>query len=191
MSGPVLVTSAAGQTGTRLVRLLASRGFRVRGLVTRDSSAERVRALGGEPFLGDLRDGRALCEAMAGAEKVYHIAPTLSRDEHAMGRIVLQAAQAAGVRQFVLHGVMAPYLQNINYHWAKEQIQWDLYRSGMAYTVLLPTNFMQNISWSWPAIARDGRWELPYGIDQHITWVDLDRTSTASCPTTRSATSPP
>jgi uncharacterized protein YbjT (DUF2867 family) len=176
----VLITAAAGQTGTRLTRLLCARGVRVRGLVTKPASAEVVQSLGGMPFIGDLRDLQALREAMAGVDKVYHIAPTLSYDEHQMGRIVLEAAQRAGVRHFVLHGVMAPYLQNINYHWAKEQIQWDLYRSGMPYSVLLPTNFMQNIAWSWPTIAREGRWELPYSIDRKITWVDLDDVAEAA-----------
>jgi len=152
----------------------------VRGLVTKAESAKKVESLGGTPFMGDLRDGAALRVAMKGVQKVYHIAPTLSCDEHTMGRIVVQAAQAAGVKHFVLHGVIAPYLQNINYHYAKEKIQWDLYRSGMAYSVLLPTNFMQNISWSWTTIAREGRWELPYSVDKKLTWVDLDDVAEAA-----------
>lgn len=180
MTLTILITAAAGQTGTRLTRHLVQRGVHVRGLVTRDSSAAQLERLGATPFLGDLRDPVALRQAMAGVDKVYHIAPTLSYDEHAMGRLVLQAALAANVRHFVLHGVMAPYLQNINYHDAKEKIQWDLYRSGMPYSVLLPTNFMQNISWSWPTIARDGRWELPYDVDRRLTWVDLDDVAEAA-----------
>jgi len=176
----VLITAAAGQTGTRLTRLLVRRGIQVRGLVTKAASAEKIEALGGVPCLGDLRDPDALRAAMDGVQKVYHIAPTLSCDEHAMGRLVVRAAQEAGVRHFVLHGVIAPYLQNINYHYAKEKIQWDLYRSGMAYSVLLPTNFMQNISWSWPTIAREGRWELPYSVDKKLTWVDLDDVAEAA-----------
>jgi NAD(P)H dehydrogenase (quinone) len=172
-SNAILVTAAAGQTGTRLIRLLVQRGAQVRGLVTKRSSAEKVQSLGATPFVGDLRDAQALGDAMKGVSKVYHIAPTLSYDEHAMGRIVVEAAQAAGVEHFVLHGVIAPYLQNINYHYAKEKVQWDLYRSGMPYSVLLPTNFMQNISWSWPTIASQGRWELSYDVEKRLTWVDV------------------
>jgi uncharacterized protein YbjT (DUF2867 family) len=179
-SEPILVTAAAGQTGTRLVRLLAQRGADVRGLVTKAFSAEKIQSLGATPYHGDLRDADALRAAMKGVQKVYHIAPTLSYDEHSMGRIVVDAAKAAGVEHFVLHGVIAPYLQNINYHYAKEKIQWDLYRSGMAYSVLLPTNFMQNISWSWSTIAREGRWELPYCADKRLTWVDLDDVAEAA-----------
>lgn len=177
----ILITAGAGQTGTRLIRRLKARGATdVRALVTRDASANAVASLGATPVFGDLRDAQALAGAMRGVEKVYHIAPTLTFDEHAMGKGVVDAARHAGVSHFVLHGVMAPYLQNINYHFAKEQIQWDLYRSGMPYTVLLPTNFMQNLNWTWPTIAREGRWELPYDVDKRITWVDLDDVAEAA-----------
>lgn len=74
-----------------------------------------------------------------------------------------------------------PYLQqHINYHWAKERIQFDLYRSGMPYSVLLPANLMQNVSWTWPSIVEKGRWELPYSTLKKLTWVDLDDVAEAA-----------
>ncbi len=176
----ILITSAAGQTGTRILSYLARRGVAARGLVTNTASAEKIRALGAEPVIGDLRDPLALDVAMQGVTKLYHIAPSLTVREHEMGRGVIAAAQRAGVKHFVLHGVIAPYLQHINYHWAKELIQFDLYRSGLPYTVLLPTNFMQNVSWTWPLIAKDGRWELPYSTSQKLTWVDVDDVAEAA-----------
>lgn len=176
----ILITSAAGQTGTRLIRHLTARGARVRGLVTRQASADKVRALGAEPVFGSLDDAASLARAMQGVDTVYHIAPTLATDEHAMGRRVIDAARQAGVGYFVLHGVIAPYLDNINYHHAKQLIQLDLYRSGMAYCVLLPTNFMQNVNWTWPAIMEKGVWELPYDVDKPLTWVDLEDVAEAA-----------
>ncbi|MBC7781439.1 MAG: NmrA family NAD(P)-binding protein [Proteobacteria bacterium] len=170
----ILITSAAGQTGTRIIRLLVARGAAVRGFVQSEASADKVRALGAQAFRGDLRDAQALGDAMRGVERLYHIAPTLSFREHEMGRGVVDAAVRAGLRHFVLHGVMAPYLQNINYHFAKELIQWDLYRSGLPYTVMLPTNYMQNVNWTWPTIVERGEWQLPYDPERRLTWVDLD-----------------
>lgn len=176
----ILVTSAAGQTGTRLIPHLVKRGARVAGYVKRAESARLVASLGAEARQGDLRDVSALAEAMSGVRTVYHIAPTLTFQEHEMGRVVLDAARRAGVERIVLHGVIAPYLQNINYHFAKELVQWDLYRSGLAYTVLLPTNFMQNVNWTWPAIAEHGEWPLPYDPEKKLTWVDLDDVAEAA-----------
>jgi uncharacterized protein YbjT (DUF2867 family) len=176
----ILITAAAGQTGTRIISHLAQRKLPVRGLVTNRQSALKIEGLGAEAVVGDLRDPKSLAIAMSGVTKVYHIAPTLTVNEHAMGQAVISAAQNAGVRHFVLHGVIAPYLQHINYHWAKQLIQFDLYRSGLAYTVLLPANFMQNVSWTWPAIAREGRWELPYSTSKKLTWVDVDDVAEAA-----------
>lgn len=86
---------------------------------------------GSGPTLGDLRDPIALATATRGIAKVCHIAPSLTVKEHEMGRAVISAAIEAGVQYFVLHGVIAPYLQHINYHGAKELLQLDLYRSEM------------------------------------------------------------
>jgi uncharacterized protein YbjT (DUF2867 family) len=176
----VLVTSAAGQTGTRLIRHLVVRGVRVRGLVTKQASADRIAGLGAEPVLGDLRDGDALRRAMDGASKLYHIAPTLAADEYSLHRGVLRAAQAAGISHFVLHGVIAPYLQDVPFHWAKQRLIADLYHSGLPYTVLLPGNFMQNLAWTWPDIAARGEWALPYRTDVPLCWVDLDDVAEAA-----------
>lgn len=176
----ILITAAAGQTGTRVINHLIKRKIRVRGLVTNCRSAMKIERLGAEALVGDLRDPTALAAAMKGVSKIYHIAPSLTTKEHEMGQLVVSAALNAGVRHFVLHGVIAPYLQHINYHWAKERVQFDLYRSGMPYTVLLPANFMQNVSWTWPSIVEKGRWELPYSTSKKLTWVDLDDVAEAA-----------
>lgn len=176
----ILITSAAGQTGTRIIAQLAKRKVPVRGLVTNRASASKIESLGAEPIIGDLRDRASLEAAMRGVDKLYHIAPTLTVNEPDMGNTVIAAAQKSGVAHFVLHGVIAPYLQHINYHWAKELVQFALYRSGLAYTVLLPTNFMQNVSWTWPLIAQKGRWELPYSTSKKLTWVDVDDVAEAA-----------
>lgn len=169
----ILVTSASGQTGTRLIPHLVKRGLRVRGQVVRPQSAEKISALGAEPVVADLRDGAALRRIMRDVERVYHIAPSLAYKEQDMGRVVLAAAQDAGVRHFVLHGVMAPYLEHLPFHWAKQCMQLDLFRSGMPYTVLMGTNYMQNVSWTWPTIVERGEWILPYSTEKRLTWLDL------------------
>ena len=170
----ILITAASGQTGTRLIKQLVSKGHMVRAMVTRPTSADVVAALGAEPTIGNAWNPQDLLRAMDGMDSVYHIAPTFTYDEPALGKLLIDAALKSKLQHFVLHGVMAPYLDNINYHWAKMLIQRDLYRSGLNYTVLLPTNFMQNVSWTWPLIAKQNKGPLPYSIDQKLTWVDLE-----------------
>lgn len=176
----ILVTSASGQTGTRIIPHLVRRGVPVRGQVVRHESAAKIAALGATPVVASLRDAAAMHDAMRGVERIYHIAPSLAYEEHEMGRVVLQAACEAGVKHFVLHGVMAPYLQHLPFHWAKECMQVDLFRSGMPYTVMMSTNYMQNLSWTWPTIVERGEWILPYSPDKRMTWLDLEDAAEAA-----------
>ena len=69
-----LVTGATGFTGGHLARMLASRGHRVRALVRDRRRAADLEAAGIELVEGDLRDTSALERAVAGIDRVYHIA---------------------------------------------------------------------------------------------------------------------
>lgn len=176
----ILITSASGQVGTRTIRELVRRGCRVRGQVVRPESAAIVAALGAEPVVASLRDPDSLRAAFGGVERVYHIAPSLMRDEYEMHRAVLAAALQAGIRHFVLHGVVAPYLDHLPFHHAKQRLHADLFRSGLPYTVLMETNYMQNVGWTWPIIVERGEWMLPYSPDRRLTWLDLDDAAEAA-----------
>lgn len=170
----ILVTCAAGQTGTRLIPHLVQRGHKVRGLVTKQESADKIAALGAEVAFGNVRDAAAMRRAMAGVERMYYIPPSLAAGEEALNRSVVGLAKEAGVRHFVLQSAIAPYLQDVPFHWAKMTANVDLFHSGMPYTILIPANFMQNILWTWPLISEQGRWELPYRTDLPLAWIDAD-----------------
>jgi dihydroflavonol-4-reductase len=105
----VLVTGAAGFTGSHLACTLASRGYQVRAF-QRDASPKPA-VPGIDVVAGDLRDPAALAQAVANVEVVYHIAAIyrqagVSADVYravnatAVGQIV-EAAAAAGVRRVV------------------------------------------------------------------------------------------
>lgn len=170
----ILVTCAAGQTGTRLIPHLVRRGQKVRGLVTQKESADKIAALGAEVAFGNVRDTEAMRSAMRGVERMYYIPPSLAAGEEALNRTVIGLARAAGIRHFVLQSAIAPYLQDVSFHWAKMTANVDLFHSGMPYTILIPANFMQNILWTWPLIEEHGRWELPYRTDLPLSWIDAD-----------------
>ena len=107
----VLVTGATGFTGGHLARMLAGRGYQVRALVRREDQAAPLRAAGIEPIVGDLKERRALDQAVRQVEVVYHIAAIYRQaglpasEYHAVNvaavRDLIEAAAAAGASRVV------------------------------------------------------------------------------------------
>jgi UDP-glucose 4-epimerase len=110
-----LVTGGAGFIGSNLVALLLSRGHRVAILDNLTSGyRENLSALPGARFVeGDVRDAKAVDDAMQGAEAVFHLAasvgntraidhPLLDSDVNVLGTLtILEAARRHGVRKVV------------------------------------------------------------------------------------------
>ena len=72
----ILVTSAAGHTGSAAVLELLKNGFPVRAFVRRrDSRAELLEKAGAEIVVGDLFDLRDIRKAMNGVQRAYHVPP--------------------------------------------------------------------------------------------------------------------
>src|SRR6478609_5100785 len=106
-----LVTGATGHIGNNLVRALLSRGERVRVLCRPGSDTKSLSGLDVERVEGDLRDAPSLTRAVAGVERLYHVAAMISIrsgdrealwDANVAGTArLLAAARQAGVKRFV------------------------------------------------------------------------------------------
>lgn len=70
----VLVTGASGFVGHRLVRVLVERGETVRVLVRPGSSLRGLRDLPVEVCFGDIRIEHEVYRALAGCDRMYHVA---------------------------------------------------------------------------------------------------------------------
>ena len=73
-SGRTLVTGATGFVGAAVARALIARGERVVLLARASSPRGNVEGLDAEVVIGDLRDAASLRPALAGVEKLYHVA---------------------------------------------------------------------------------------------------------------------
>jgi uncharacterized protein YbjT (DUF2867 family) len=154
----IAVFGATGQTGGEVTRLLAAKGVPTRALVHNPEKARILDGLNVEIVPVDLDRPQALEVALRGADKAYFIAPgaTIQLSEH-----VYAAAQRAGVRHIVrLSGsfmvdLEAP-VQLDRWHAQAEQA---LERSGIAYTHLRPSFFMQNVL----VLGASGTLALPLG----------------------------
>jgi uncharacterized protein YbjT (DUF2867 family) len=177
----ILVTGAAGKTGRAVIRALAARGAVVRALVHRAEQRARVTEAGArEVVTGDLRAVSDLLAALEGVRAVYHIPPNVSPDEVTMGEAVIEAALATGVEHLVYHSVLHPQVEAMPHHWLKLRVEEALFASGLPYTILQPTAYMQNVLGQWQSIVEEGRYGVPYAVETRLSLVDLEDVAEAA-----------
>jgi uncharacterized protein YbjT (DUF2867 family) len=151
----ILVAGATGIVGGEICRRLVERGEQVRGLVRQTSEPARVQALrdtGVELVVGDLKDRASLDLACRGARTVVSTATitrnaqpddSLERTEQQGGIALVDAARSAGVTQFVYISYTGGFTPQHALYRAKRGVEAHLKSSGMTYTILRPTAFME------------------------------------------------
>ena len=140
----------------------------------------RVAVLGGHgktgrAVCGALPDARALGRddwedlpgALAGCGAAYLIAPNLHPDEPAYVAEALAALHAAGIGRVVYHSVASPYAPAMPHHVGKAVSEDLVRRSGLAWTILQPGPYVQNLDLSGPAVR------VPYDVDAPFGFLDL------------------
>ena len=185
----ILVTGAAGKTGRAAIRALNARGQVVRALVHRPQQAQvAIDAGAQEVVVGDMRD-QAIVEQAVGAaaatsagevRAVYHICPNMSPDELAIGRAVFRAALAAGVEHVVYHSVLHPQTEAMPHHWQKLRTEELLFETGLPFTILQPSAYMQNVLAYWDQIVERGIYAVPYATETRLSMVDLEDVAEAA-----------
>ncbi|HEY7956017.1 MAG TPA: SDR family oxidoreductase [Polyangia bacterium] len=105
------VTGASGHVGANLVRALLDRGIEVKALVRPGVESVALDGLDLERAEGDLRDPESLARALAGCDRMYHVAAFVSLRAGDQREIfqtnvigtknVLEAAERAGVERSV------------------------------------------------------------------------------------------
>jgi len=171
----ILITGAAGKTGLAITRALVSVGASVRALVHKEEQQDLVEVAGvSEIYLGDLLNRDDLKQIMEGVDAVYHICPNVHPGELEIGVGVIQAAQEARVQHFVYHSVLHPQIEAMPHHWLKLRVEEYLIESGLPFTILQPSAYMQNIALHLPKILERGVYRVPYPVDTGICLVDLE-----------------
>ena len=174
MAQTILVTGATGTVGAELVKALANRGLPVRAAVHSLIKGDRLRQLnpGVQLVEVDFARPETLHVALTGVERVFMITP-FSDDQVAIGKRIIDAAKAAGVHHLVklsAAGAEAdPGIQLGRWH---REVEQYLAQSGLSYTILRPTGFMQNfLHYNADAIRREGRLYLSVGAGK-VSYID-------------------
>ena len=159
----VLVAGATGFLGSEICRQLIGKNKKVKGLVRATSDANKVaqlKASGVETIEGDLKDGVSLENALQGVSAIIStVSSTLSRQEGDSiqtvddeGQInLIDAAVNAGINQFIY--ISFCELGECPLQTAKRKVEKHLAESGLKYTILQPTFFME--VWLSPVLGFD------------------------------------
>ena len=147
----VLVVGATGSLGGMVNRQLLEQGKQVRALVRSQSNYQPLQEAGAELAFGDLRDRASLDAACEGAEVVITTANSATRGGEDTpqtvdlegNRNLIEAAQAAGVRQFIFVSALGASPDSpVPFMAAKGKTEHAIRESGMGYTILAPNIFM-------------------------------------------------
>jgi len=162
-----LVVGATGLLGTEICRRLRDGGEDVRALVRKTSEVlkvERLKSFGCEIMTGDLQDKASLDRACKGIETVISTATTtVSRQAQdslektdLQGQLnLIDAAERNDVKRFVLISFSGNLEGHSKLHVAKRTVEEKLRESGVSYTILRPSCFME--VWLSPALGFDAK----------------------------------
>jgi uncharacterized protein YbjT (DUF2867 family) len=155
----ILVTGATGNTGSGLVPALLAAGARVRALVHTPSKAEALRKLGAEVVVGDLGDAVSLPALVAGVDRIYMCLYN-GPDQASHGKNLLEAARQSERRPHVVHhAASGSDRSRIIRHIV--ELEGVLRASGLPFTILRPTFYLQNTMMAIPTVSGHGAIYLP------------------------------
>jgi len=165
-----------GATGTYaylVVPALKNRNVTVRALVRDRGKAVTARRNGAdETAIGDLRDPASLRAALDGVDGVFTLTPAFAPDESEMGVAMVQATKAMGVRKLVFQSAIHPSIAAMVNHRAKQPVEEAIFESGLDYSVLQPTMFMQNLDGAVVNAGEQGVVVMPYSKLSKMCYVD-------------------
>ncbi|WP_394728293.1 SDR family NAD(P)-dependent oxidoreductase [Altererythrobacter sp. GH1-8] len=155
----VLVFGASGTIGQAVVRALAQGGYEGVGVMRRSADNEALAAEldrdGCAVHFADVTDRPAIAEAFARArpEAVISCLASRSGAPRDADRIdfqanldVLDEAEAAGVRQFVLLSAICVQKPRLAFQHAKLRFERRLQVSGLTWSIVRPTAFFKSLS---------------------------------------------
>lgn len=159
----ILLTGATGKTGGAAAKALTAQGAKVRAIVRSAEKAKPLADAGVELVTGDVADAAVLAKAFAGVTKAALILPNGEKQLENEKRFV-DEAKKAGVKHIVkLSSIEAePGVKQAipAMHVASEA---HIKASGLAWTMVRPNFFMQNLLLNAYTIKNMNSFSLPCG----------------------------
>lgn len=170
----ILVTGAAGGVGTRVIKVLAKKGLKIRAFDISPKVAE-LASLGVETMQGDARRTEDVAKALAGCDQVLYLPPMFVYDEADMAKRFIDEAVKQNIRQFVMMSVTHPNMSTLTQHTQKLKAEEYLVYKGLSdhlnYTILQPMHYMHNFLV--PSVWESGSYDCFYTKTTKLSYVDV------------------
>ena len=164
----ILVTGPTGKVGQALISALQAKGAAFKALARSDASAQALQAQGVAVVRGDLAD---LGSALQGINTLFLL--SASADPYPTEAPAVAAAKAAGVKRIVKLSAFGAHADSANgFLRGHARVERLLEESGLAWTSLRPSFFMQNwVVYNAPAI-KAGQPVYANAGDARLGWID-------------------
>ena len=164
----ILVTGGTGFIGPKVVHALRAEERDVRCLVRRPSKAGTLKSWGCELAEGDVTDAASLRAALEGCDAVVHLVSIITGSKADFRRVMTEgtqnlaaAAQAAGVRRFVLMSALGVSEQTralVPYYESKWEMEQAVQASGLEHVIFRPSFVFGRDGGALPLFVKQVRW---------------------------------
>lgn len=155
----VVVAGGHGKIGLRLLRLLADRGHRARGLIRDPNHAIELHNVGAESVLCDLEERDDISDCVEGADAVVFAAgagpgsgPERKRTvDYGGAAKLIDAAKKNGIDRYLMVSAIRVDRPEewpdpmVSYYEAKRDADEALMRSGLTYTIVRPGGLTDDV----------------------------------------------
>jgi len=147
----IVITCASGKQCSHLIpNLYETPSTRLRLVVNSENSLDRLQQQypSAEVIQADLTSTSNVARILQGATAVYHVGPSFHAHETQIGYQMIDAAikesKQGGFKHFVYSSVLNSQIRKMLNHDCKRYVEEYLIESGLNYSILQPTHFMDS-----------------------------------------------
>ena len=167
----ILITGASGTVGSAVLAEVARTGQKHRAMYRSKEDAAKA-PLGTEVVIADFTDKASLASALHGVESVFLVCSPLPQLVELEGNMIA-ASEAAGVRRIVLHSALGAEDYPDSFPSWHRKVEDKLRTTKMAYCILRPNSFLQNIlAYYAPSIRAQGAFYAAMG-NARVSFLDV------------------
>lgn len=174
----ILITGASGTVGKAVLAEVARSGAKHRAMYRSKEEAAKT-PVGTETVIADFADKASLAAGLRGVESVYLVCSPIPDLVQLEGNVI-EACAAAGVSRIVLNSALGAGDYAKSFPSWHRKVEDKLKTSKVAYCILRPNSFMQNIvAFYAPSIRAQGAFYAAMG-NARMSYIDVRDVATVA-----------